>query len=106
MLTINLPEPTEKATQHAIKKLFRAAGCQVYSTSQVRRSMVALGLPDLWVFVPRRKCAFWFEVKRPGGKLRKEQSEFQQRCAAAGVPYFWGAMDEAVRVLRTLDLVA
>jgi hypothetical protein len=103
-LTISLPDSTEKATQHAIKKLFKAAGCQVYSTSQVRRSMVSLGLPDLWVFVPRRKRAFWFEVKRPAGKLRKEQDEFRLRCEATGVAYHWGCITEAIVVLQRLGL--
>lgn len=100
------PKPTEKATQRDVVKLFEAAGCQVYNLSQARASKQTAGLPDLWVFCPRRRCAWWWETKRPGGKLRPEQREFRERCHASGIRYEFGGVPEAVELLRALQLVA
>jgi hypothetical protein len=100
------PKPTEKECQRAVVKLFRLAGCFVYSLSQPRRTMQTEGLADLWVFCPRRRCAWWWEVKRPGGKLRPEQREFREHCRATGIRYEFGGLTEAIALLRELQLAA
>jgi hypothetical protein len=104
-LRLPTPKPTEKECQRAVTKFFRAAGCVVYSLSQPRRTMQTEGLPDLWVFCPRRRCAWWWEVKRPGGQLRPEQREFRVRCLDTGIRYEYGALEEAKALLTELQLV-
>lgn len=98
--------PTEKECQRAVVKLFRTAGCVVCSLSQPRRTMQTEGLPDLWVFSPRSKTAWWWEVKRPGGKLRPEQREFWARCQETGISYFYGGLTEARELLAVLGLAS
>ncbi|MGH7510642.1 MAG: VRR-NUC domain-containing protein [Gemmatimonadales bacterium] len=102
---MSLPVPTEKRCQEAVRRLFLAAGCQVCSLSQPRRTLQSAGLPDLWVFCPRRRMAWWWEVKRPGGRLRPEQQAFRDRCLETGVRYHWGGLPEAITMLADLDLV-
>lgn len=89
------PTPTEKVVQRQVVAFYRQLGCVVKSTSQARRSKVALGLPDLLVFWPGRG-AFWFhEVKREGGKLSKEQVDFQALCRACSEDFIVGGLNEA-----------
>jgi hypothetical protein len=99
------PKPTEKETQRAVVRLFMAAGCRVYSLSQPRSTMQTEGLGDLWVFCPRRRTAWWWETKRPGGKLRPEQREFREQCEGTGVRYGVGGVEEAEALLIELRLV-
>lgn len=99
------PKPTEKATQHDVVKLFLAAGCVVYNLSQARASKQTAGLSDLWVVCPRRRCAWWWETKRPGAKLRSEQKTFREHCLANGVRHGFGGVPEAIEWLTRLQLV-
>src|SRR3990167_2417162 len=57
----------EKEEQAACIKIFRAAGCAVYTTSQYRPSKVSAGIPDLWVVHEGTRRAFWFECKKQSG---------------------------------------
>ena len=95
--------PSEKQVQAAVVRLYTLAGCAVYNLSQARATMQSPGLPDLYVFHADTGTAWWHEVKRPGGKPSPAQLEFQARCAACGVPYLLGGLEEAearVRMIR------
>lgn len=99
-----LPVPTEKAVEAWVIDLFRKCGLYVWKTSQPRSSMITEGLPDLWVFCPRRKLAFWWEVKRPGGKLTPIQQRFRDLCLECGVRHYVGGIDEARQLLAELEI--
>jgi hypothetical protein len=64
--------------------------------------MQSEGVPDLWVMWPRRRAAFWFEVKRPGEKLRPAQQRFRDLALASGQRHYFGAVAEAADVLRAI----
>lgn len=103
--------PPEKEIQHSVIRLLRLARCWVGSTSQVRPSMVALGLPDLIVFAPSPAPGIqggfcFFETKRPGGKLSDTQEAFRDRCLQAGVRYVWGGIEEAKEWLVEVKLAS
>jgi hypothetical protein len=84
------PAALEKQTQADVVRLFRAFGGVVYSLSQPRATKQAPGLPDLYVFFPRRRVALWWETKRPtGGRLSPAQEEFRDFCHHTGTP--WGS---------------
>src|SRR5260370_39169589 len=85
---------TEKQVAARVRSLYRAVGCEVYSTQQTRRSRQAIGLPDFYV-VHRRLGGFWHEVKRPGGTQSDGQRAFQFTVEAAGVTYVLGGTDAA-----------
>lgn len=93
-----VPATYEKAVQEQVVRLFMLAGCQVARLSQPRRTMQTLGLPDLWIFGPG-ECFCWFEVKRPGGRLRPEQRVFRERCQDRKIEHVVGGMEEAERLL-------
>lgn len=97
---------SEKTVQHACVTLFRAAGCVVCSLSQPRRTMQAEGLADLYVLVPRRRTAFWFETKSERGRQSEAQKAFQISCEACGVLYRMGGLEEAKALLGELGLTA
>ena len=104
-LRIPLPRPTEKAVEAWVIDLFKKLGCHVYKLSQPRATMQSEGLPDLWIFCPRRKCAWWWEVKRPGGRLSPAQRAFRERCEQTGTRYGFGGIDEARALAADLQLV-
>lgn len=57
------------------------------------------GVPDLQAFLPERDGRRQFvviEVKRPGEKLRKEQEDYRDLCAAAGIVHIWGDLDAVI----------
>lgn len=91
--------PTEKETQHAVRRLLASVGARVWDTSQPFRAKITPGLPDLLAFVPGRGLVF-IECKRPGGKQSPAQREFQAECEAAGVPYVLGGVDEVAAYLN------
>jgi len=93
----------EKAEQSECVKIYRAHGCVVYSLSQPRATKQSPGLPDLVVFAPRYRAAWWHEVKRPvGGVPSPAQVDFQQRCAECGVRYVIGDRTVAWNILREI----
>lgn len=98
-LTIGLPEPTEKATQHAIKKLLKLMGLVYYDTSQPFRAKITPGVPDLLVFGPRHGF-FVVEVKSPKGRQSAAQQQFASLCEAAGVPYILGGVQQVADFLN------
>ena len=90
------PESREQAR---VVKLFRLAGCAVYTTSR-QRAQGCAGLPDMYVMHPMAGD-WWFEVKAPGGKQNAEQKRFEQSVqACGGAQYVIGGYDEAVRHLE------
>ncbi len=89
----------EKEIQAAVRKLYLAFGCVVYSTSQARASKVSAGIPDLIVFDPRTNSAFWHECKTPRGMLSPAQRDFYLACVACGWKMIVGGMAAAEQQL-------
>ena len=86
--------PKEKEVEKGCINLLKSLGFGVYKTSQPRVPIgMTSGLPDLLVFNPTSKPAFWFlEVKRMvtekrKTKLRASQVAFKKLCEESGVPY-------------------
>lgn len=96
----------EKAVQAAVVRLYRAVGCQPFGLSQPRATMQAAGLPDLWVFCPRKRAAWWHEVKARDGRASAEQVAFAELCAQCGVARIIGGTEEAKAHLRSLGLIS
>jgi hypothetical protein len=48
----------ETEEQREVVKIFREAGCKVYTTSEPRRKKSSPGVPDLIVFWPAQGLAF------------------------------------------------
>lgn len=120
--------PTEKDTQRAVVKLFRHAGCIVYSTSQYRASHIAVGFPDLFCRHLGMRLAFWWETKPPLARWRDrdkdpwtlyhpykpetwrprpldpKQAEFRDAARTCLELYFWGDLRSAEDALVTLHL--
>jgi hypothetical protein len=97
-------ETPEKREQRWVMDCFLKAGMRVYNLSQPRATMQTEGLPDLWIFCPRRSVGFWFEVKPEGKGLEPAQQLFRDLCLTTNVRHFWGGLDAARGVLQQLGL--
>jgi hypothetical protein len=89
-------ERLESANQRQIIGYARSSlGCTIGSLSQFRKSKVALGTPDLWLFGPPRMPIFaWWETKTPWGRPHTdEQIQFALNCQRTGTIYGTGAID-------------
>lgn len=110
VLASELPRPsslaTERIEQGEVVKVFQRFGCRVESTSQYRRSKVALGLPDLWFFCPPGTLkAGWFETKSGADwRFSGPQLEWAERCLATATPYGCGDRFAAETFCRALGL--
>lgn len=117
--------PSEKETQRAVIRLFRAIGATVRSLSQYRASMVAIGSPDLLCHHRGIPASWWFETKPPLARWRDDhgimvyfdpnrpatwkpraldaaQAAFREDALGCGDRHFWGdlrAAEEAVIAL-------
>lgn len=89
--------PLEKVVQSRIAKALRDLGFTVNDLTQPRRTMMPLGLPDLYVRHPRFG-RFWVEVKRPGEKPRPTQLAWHEDERACG-----GTVIVATSVADVLD---
>ena len=97
--------PREAEVKRRVYALLRRLGCHIADLSQGRRSHVAPGLPDAYVWPPAGKPPFWYEAKSPDGKQRSEQRVFQQRCELAGVGYVLGGYTDIEAHLRTIGVL-
>jgi len=111
----------ERDIQRDVVELYERLGCIVKPTSGGRRrgTRNAPGLPDLYVFPPSidpqpvpgfpsfrmTRAPFWHETKRPSGKQKPTQIEFQQLCEARGVGYVLGGTEAALEQLRLIGLL-
>lgn len=95
-----LPEAAEK---QQMTRLLRGLGFRVWSTSQVRRSTVTPGLPDL--FVTGRGRLFSIEVKAPAGRLSAEQALWCAAANAADFPHVVGGVTEVTAFLRRIGVL-
>lgn len=99
------PNIDEDEEQIEVAKMFRAYGAVVRSTSQKRRSKIALGIADLIVMFPARGFALWWETKRQvGGEQRPDQRQFEDDCRASGWTYRLGDRYDVARYLLNLGL--
>jgi hypothetical protein len=96
------PVPRERDVQRTVVRFYRQIGATVFSTSQARRSRIALGLPDLFVCWPARAALWCFECKREGGKQSPDQVAFQKTWEASGGTYVLGGIREAVTHVERL----
>jgi hypothetical protein len=67
-----LPPTTEQEEERKIDRLFESLGGIVCKLDQGYRkdpggTRQTPGIPDRWVFFPRRSLSCWFEVKSPKG---------------------------------------
>lgn len=104
---IELPLPKSIAReineQREVVKVFHRFGCRSESTSQTRQSKVAVGIPDLWVWLLPR--AGWFEVKSGDDwRFSNPQLEWAERCLATSTPYGCGDRYSADVFCRALGL--
>ena len=97
--------PREAEVKRRVYALLRRLGCHIADLSQGRRSHVAPGLPDAYVWPPAGKPAFWYEAKSPDGKQRSEQRVFQQRCELTCVGYVLGGYTDIEAHLRTIGVL-
>ena len=99
--------PLEKSVQRDIVTMLEGLGCTVRRLGGAkRRTTTAAGLPDLYVFCPRKRCAFWFEVKAAWGRLSPEQQAFRDLCSMCGVIHGMGGMQDARDLCRALGILA
>lgn len=105
--------PLEREEEKKIIEIYELAGCKVVSFSQRQRSQQTAGIPDLRIYSPRKKRAWWHEVKRQHGprflKVQYGQTPpqraFQELVEEFGEDYVLGARDAAARKLREVGLV-
>lgn len=97
-------EKPEKREQRWVIDCFKKAGMRVYSLSQPRATMQSEGLPDLWVFCPRKKVGFWWETKAPKGQMSPAQRVFRDLCLVTDTPHYVGGLEHARRLLEELGL--
>ena len=95
--------------QAAVIKTYEALGCVVVRIAQSyrrgsRRQPGTPGVPDLYVFPPLHRPAFWHETKSDDGAQRPAQITFEQRCRLRGVGYVLGGVPEAIAHLQTLGV--
>ena len=74
----------EKAIQADILKELRRLGCYAADMSQPRRSMMPLGLPDIYWRHEGWGVHGWIEVKAPTGRLTTHQRAWHEGERAAG----------------------
>lgn len=103
---IELPLPRSIAReineQHEVVKVFHRFNCRAESTSQTRRSKVAIGIPDLWVWLTP---GGWFEVKSGSDwRFSNPQLEWAERCLTTHTPYGCGDRYAAEVFCRALGL--
>ena len=94
----------EKSVQRDVILFFEGLGCRVYRLSQARATRQTPGLPDLWIFCPRKQTGFWFEVKDDCGRPSAEQVTFGESCMACGIGHAMGGMGAARVLARSLGL--
>lgn len=106
--TIGQLNQREKEVQRDVIELFESLGCHVIRTSPGRRggTFQTPGIPDLRVFVPRKRCAFWFETKAANGVQSTGQITFQRLAEACGDVYIIGGTEAAIMHLRAIGLLA
>ena len=103
----------EKNEEAGIVELYTAAGCHVYKTSQPRPTMMTAGIPDLFVVAPRKRLAWWHEVKRcqcagmrkVDTRQKPEQRLFEERVLECGQLYLLGCGCVAEAHLREVGLI-
>jgi hypothetical protein len=120
----------EAQVQTRVIATYKAVGASICSLSQGYRpggkrhgtTRQTKGLADLFVFLPRRRLAFWHEVKAPDSvsqlllpaaeraaiyrrKQTPEQALFELRCGECRIHYVLGGVDEALNFLRTLGII-
>ena len=102
--------PREKAEEAWVIDLFKKCGLHVWKTSQPRASMMTEGIPDLWVFCPRRELAFWWEVKNQRAMQKRHlglspaQQRFRELCHTTHTRHYIGGLEEARHLLDSLGI--
>lgn len=122
----------EASVQQRVVAIYRAAGATVCNLAQGYRpggrrhgtTRQTKGIPDLYVFLPRRELAWWHEVKAPhrldlafeqmadadrAAMYRKKQTPeqvlFELLCRECQVAYILGGALEAHAFLQTIGII-
>jgi hypothetical protein len=93
---------TEKDVERRCDSLMSQLCWNVVRFSQPRHTMQSSGIPDRKYYNVARGLTLWFECKRPGGKQRPAQKQFQQMAEACGETYVMGGVDELLSALDSL----
>lgn len=104
--------PLEKDEQLGIRKLMLQIGAREYVLGTKRRktdfhgTMQTPGIADLQFFLPERRPTFVLyrsrrfvvvEAKREkGSRFSPEQIEYRDLCAAAGIDYIGGCLNDVI----------
>jgi hypothetical protein len=100
----------EVEVQRAVVRVLETFQCHVISfrslhAAKKTRPSQARGVPDLKVYVPQKRTAFWFECKRPGEVLSEDQRRFKLLAEQCQEAYAWGGVHEAQEQLRKIGLL-
>lgn len=98
------PLKREREIQEEVVRQYRAFGCVVFSTSQVRRAKVTPGIPDLFVFNCRVGRSWWHETKTAAGVHSPDQMEFAAFCQKCNEGYVTGGVGAAEEALVTFGV--
>jgi len=91
----------EKALQWRIRRALEQLGCEVLDLTQPRRTMLPLGLPDLYVRHEGWRVRVWMEVKTERGRLSPWQEAWLAReRAAGGHAAVVRSVEDAIHALR------
>src|SRR5690606_41773509 len=91
----------EKRLQHQIRRALERLGCEVLDLTQPRRTMLPLGLPDLYVRHEGWRVRVWMEVKTERGRLSPWQEAWLAReRAAGGHAAVVRSVEDAIHALR------
>ncbi len=97
-----IEELTEKQVAAQVDAFAHALGYKIIRMEQRRASKIHLGTPDRRYQGPR--ACFFFEIKRPSGRLTREQSQFLQDELEGGALASCGGLKEFREL--TADLMA
>lgn len=94
--------PTEKQVEAMGDRLMEQMGWRSIHFSQARASRQTPGIPDRKYYHRALGVTLWWEAKKPGGKQRPAQREFQQDAEACGEVYVLGGVEELALTAREL----
>lgn len=96
------PRCSEKQVEHAGDRLMALHGFTAVRFSQARATQQTPGIPDRRYYHGAWGVALWWEAKRPGGKQRLAQRQFQVLVEACGEHYVVGDLDALVAAVTPI----
>lgn len=94
---------SEKQVMHHVKAVLALHGYFVDDMSQPRRSMMPIGLPDIYARHPSRRIRLWVECKAGRNKPTEAQEDWHAvERAAGGLVFVVRSGDEMHRCIVDL----